>query len=42
MAASMPLFKEMKLERMWRAGFPVPYHEGAIAYFEEKGIKQAK
>jgi uncharacterized protein len=42
MAAGMPLFREMKLERMWRAGFPVPYHDGAIAYFNEKGIKEAK
>jgi uncharacterized protein len=42
MAAGMPLFKQLKPERLWRDPFPVPYHEGAIAYFEAKGIQKTK
>jgi TRAP transporter TAXI family solute receptor len=42
MAAGMPLFRQLKVERMWRAGFPVPYHDGALAYYKAKGITEGK
>ena len=31
----------MKTERMFNQ-IDVPYHEGAIAYFKEKGIQETK
>ncbi|HWP34939.1 MAG TPA: TAXI family TRAP transporter solute-binding subunit [Thermodesulfobacteriota bacterium] len=37
LAASMAQFKELEPERMYRES-RVPYHEGAIAYYREKGI----
>lgn len=36
-----PLFKEMRTERLFTA-IGVPYHDGAIAYYKEKGIAEAK
>jgi TRAP transporter TAXI family solute receptor len=41
MAQSQPLFKELKIERLY-SDINVPYHEGALAYFRDKGITQAK
>lgn len=40
MAQSLPLFRRFKPERMYSSKLQVPYHDGAIAYFKEKGIKQ--
>lgn len=37
MAQTMPLFKELQINRIYRE-LPVPYHEGAIAYFTEKQV----
>jgi TRAP-type uncharacterized transport system substrate-binding protein len=42
MAQSLPLFRQLKPERMYSAKLQVPYHEGAIAYYGEKGIKQVQ
>jgi len=41
MAAGMPLFRMMKVERMHRE-LPVPYHDGALAYFKDKSIALTK
>ena len=41
MAATMPLFKELVVERIYRE-IPVPYHEGAVAYFAEKRIAKTQ
>jgi TRAP-type uncharacterized transport system substrate-binding protein len=41
LAQSQPLFKDLKAERMY-GDINVPYHDGAVAYFREKGIAQAK
>lgn len=38
MSASLPLFKMLDPERMWQ-DFGVPYHPGAIRYYEEQGIE---
>jgi TRAP-type uncharacterized transport system substrate-binding protein len=40
MAQVLPLFRRLKVERMYSSKLQVPYHEGAIAYFKEKGIKE--
>jgi TRAP transporter TAXI family solute receptor len=40
MAKSLPLFRGLKPERMYSKKLQVPYHEGAIAYYREKGIKE--
>lgn len=40
MAQSLPLFRRFKPERMYSSKLQVPYHDGAIAYFKEKGIKE--
>ncbi|HEX6001065.1 MAG TPA: TAXI family TRAP transporter solute-binding subunit, partial [Hyphomicrobiaceae bacterium] len=40
LAKMMPLFKGFKTERMYSSKLQVPYHEGAVAYFKEKGIKE--
>ena len=37
LAEGFAQFRELEPARMWRK-FPVPYHEGAIQYFNEKGI----
>jgi uncharacterized protein len=37
----MPLFKEMRPERMF-GKTDVPFHDGAVAYFNEKGVKPAQ
>ena len=37
MAAGMPLFNMMKVERMHR-DIAIPYHEGAISYYKDKAI----
>jgi uncharacterized protein len=42
MAQSLPLFRQLKPERMYSSKLQVPYHPGAIAYFNEKGIKEVK
>lgn len=41
MAQAMPLFRAMKTERMFN-DIGVPYHDGAIAYFKEKGVQPSK
>jgi TRAP transporter TAXI family solute receptor len=41
LAQGQPLFKEMTTERLYN-NFDVPFHPGAIAYFNEKGIKESK
>ena len=33
-----PLFRQMQQERLF-SQIDVPFHEGAVAYFGEKGIK---
>jgi TRAP transporter TAXI family solute receptor len=40
MARSLPLFRRFNPERMYSSKLQVPYHEGAIAYFREKGINE--
>lgn len=42
MAQSLPLFRQLQPERMYSSKLQVPYHPGAIAYFNEKGIKEVK
>lgn len=39
MALTQPLFKELQVDRMHSA-IDVPYHDGALAYFKEKNIKE--
>ena len=41
MAETMPLFKDMKVARMHR-DIAIPYHEGAEAYYKDKGIALTK
>jgi len=41
LATGQPLFKDMTQERLYN-NFDVPFHPGAIAYFNEKGIKETK
>jgi TRAP transporter TAXI family solute receptor len=41
MAESVPLFRQLDPKQLWR-DFGVPYHPGAIRYYEEKGIEQTK
>jgi TRAP transporter TAXI family solute receptor len=41
MAETMPLFKDMKVERMHR-DIGIPYHDGAEAYYKDKGIPVTK
>jgi uncharacterized protein len=41
MAASVPLFKQLDPKALWR-DFGVPYHAGALRYYEENGIEQTK
>ena len=41
LAQGQPLFKDMTTERLF-SNFDVPFHPGAIAYFNEKGIKETK
>jgi TRAP transporter TAXI family solute receptor len=40
MAQVLALFRRFNPERMYSSKLQVPYHEGAIAYFKEKGIKE--
>jgi len=42
MAQSLPLFRQLKPERMYSAKLQVPYHEGAVAFYREKGIQEAR
>jgi TRAP-type uncharacterized transport system substrate-binding protein len=42
MAQSLPLFRDPKPERMYSSKLQVPYHEGAAAYYREKGIAQVQ
>jgi len=42
MAKTLPLLRQLKPERMWSKKVDVPYHDGAIAYYREKGIKEAE
>ena len=42
MAQSLPLFRQLRTERMYSAKLKVPYHDGAIAYFRDKGIAEEK
>jgi len=41
LALAMPAFRQMRPERMY-ARIEVPYHDGAIAYFRDRGISQAR
>jgi TRAP transporter TAXI family solute receptor len=41
LAQGQPLFRELQTERLY-SSIDVPYHEGAIAYFREKGIAEKK
>jgi uncharacterized protein len=42
MANTLPLFRQLKVERMWNKRVDVPYHQGAIDYYREKGIKESE
>jgi TRAP transporter TAXI family solute receptor len=42
MAQTLPLFRQLKPERMWTRKLEVPYHDGAIAYYREKGIQEVQ
>lgn len=42
MAQTLPLLRQLKPERMWTKKVDVPYHEGAIAYYREKGIQEVQ
>jgi TRAP-type uncharacterized transport system substrate-binding protein len=42
MAQSLPLFRRLAPERMYSKKLQVPYHDGAIAYFREKGIREVQ
>lgn len=39
LAQAHPLFRGMQIDRLYN-NIKVPYHDGAIAYFKEKGIKE--
>jgi TRAP transporter TAXI family solute receptor len=41
LAQGLALFRGMKAERMFNQ-IDVPYHDGAVAYFREKGIRETK
>jgi len=41
MAESVPLFRQLDPKQLWR-DFGVPYHPGAIRYYEENGIEETK
>lgn len=41
LAAAMPAFNAMQPERNFK-DLGVPYHDGAIAYYKEKGVQQVK
>jgi TRAP transporter TAXI family solute receptor len=41
LAQGQPLFRQMETERLF-SQIDVPFHDGAVAYFREKGIKEAK
>jgi len=41
LAAANPLFRGLQVERLYN-DIKVPYHDGAIAYFKEKGIKESQ
>jgi hypothetical protein len=41
LGASHPLFKEMDLKRLY-SDIEVPYHDGAKAYYADKGIQEVK
>ena len=41
LAQGQPLFNEMDAERLFNK-INVPYHDGAVAYFKEKGIKETQ
>jgi TRAP transporter TAXI family solute receptor len=41
MTGTLPLFKKFDPNRMY-SDIGAPYHDGALAYFHEKGIKEAK
>jgi len=41
MAESVPLFRQLDPKQLWR-DFGVPYHPGAIRYYEENGIEQTE
>jgi uncharacterized protein len=41
LAQGQPLFKQMETERLF-SQIDVPFHDGAVAYFREKGIKEVK
>jgi TRAP-type uncharacterized transport system substrate-binding protein len=40
LSQSLALFRRFNPERMYSSKLQVPYHDGAIAYFREKGIKE--
>ncbi len=42
MAKTLPLMHQLKPERMWSKTVDVPYHEGAIAYYRDKGMKESE
>jgi hypothetical protein len=37
----VPMFRQLKPEQLWR-DFGVPYHPGAIDYYEKNGIAETK
>lgn len=41
MAETMPLFRQMQVERMHR-DIGIPYHDGAIAYYKDKSIASTR
>lgn len=41
MAGAVPLFKQLKADGLWR-DFGVPYHPGAIEYYEKNNIAQTE
>jgi TRAP-type uncharacterized transport system substrate-binding protein len=41
LAQGQPLFRQMETERLF-SQIDVPFHDGAVAYFREKGIREVK
>ena len=41
LAASVQAFAELQPQRFWRS-FPVPYHDGAVAYFRQANVSQVQ
>jgi uncharacterized protein len=41
LAQGQPLFRQMETERLF-SQIDVPFHDGAVAYYREKGIKETK